>query len=47
VWQLICATPAGFPWLEVAGKVLAGWLVVDPDGTLITARNDEKGPLPL
>ena len=26
VWQLICARPAGFPWLAVAGKLLAdGW----------------------
>jgi len=24
VWSLICATPAGFPWLAVAGKLLAG-----------------------
>ncbi len=24
VWSLICATPAGFPWLTVAGKLLAG-----------------------
>ena len=31
VWQLICATPAGFPWLAVAGKLLAGWLVIDLD----------------
>jgi len=25
VWKLICARPAGFPWLEIAGKLLAGW----------------------
>jgi hypothetical protein len=29
VWSLIAATPAGFPWLSVAGKLLAGWLVID------------------
>src|SRR5205814_8994918 len=28
VWSLIAATPAGFPWLAIAGKVLAGWLVI-------------------
>jgi hypothetical protein len=28
-WSLIAATPAGFPWLTVAGKLLAGWLVVE------------------
>jgi hypothetical protein len=46
VWQLICATPAGFPWLRVAGKLLAGWLVIDLDGTLITARSDKEGAAP-
>jgi hypothetical protein len=43
VWQLICARPAGFPWLAVAGKLLAGWLVIDLDATLITARSDKEG----
>src|SRR5438552_5325196 len=28
-WTLIEGTPAGFPWLAVAGKLLAGWLVID------------------
>jgi hypothetical protein len=43
VWSLICATPAGFPWLAVAGKLLAGWLVIDLDATLITAHSDKEG----
>src|SRR6266480_6220227 len=46
VWPLICARPAGFPWLAVAGKVLAGWLVIDLDATLITARSDKEGAAP-
>ena len=46
VWSLICARPAGFPWLAIAGKVLAGWLVMDLDGTLITARSDKEGAAP-
>ena len=49
VWQLICATPAGFPWLAIAGKLLAGWLVIDLDATLITAhrsRTDKEGAAP-
>lgn len=46
VWSLIAATPAGFPWLQIAGKVLAGWLVIDLDGTLITARSDKEGAAP-
>jgi hypothetical protein len=46
VWQLICATPAGFPWLAIAGKLLAGWLVIDLDATLITAHSDKEGASP-
>jgi hypothetical protein len=46
VWQLISARPAGFPWLAVAGKLLAGWLVIDLDATLITARSDKEGAAP-
>jgi hypothetical protein len=43
VWSLIAATPAGFPWLAVAGKLLAGWLVIDMDATLITAHSAKQG----
>ena len=46
VWSLICATPAGFPWLAIAGKLLAGWLVIDLDGTLITAHSDKERAAP-
>ncbi len=46
VWSLICARPGGFPWLAIAGKLLAGWLVLDLDGTLITARSDKEGAAP-
>jgi hypothetical protein len=46
VWQLICARPGGFPWLQIAGKLLAGWLVIDLDATLITARSDKEGAAP-
>jgi len=46
VWSLIAATPAGFPWLTIAGKLLAGWLVIDLDATLITARSDKEGAAP-
>src|SRR5271166_1623611 len=46
VWPLIAATPAGFPWLAVAGKLLAGWLVIDMDATLITAHSDKQGAAP-
>ena len=46
IWSLIAARPAGFPWLPVAGKLLAGWLVIDLDATLITARSDKEGAAP-
>ena len=36
-WTLIEGTPAGFPWLAIAGKALTGWVVIDMDATLITA----------
>ena len=36
----------GFPWLPVAGKTLAGWLVIDMDGTLITAHSDKEKAAP-
>jgi hypothetical protein len=43
VWDLIAATPAGFPWLVIAGKTLAGWLCIDMDATLITAHSPALG----
>jgi hypothetical protein len=46
VWTLIEDTPAGFPWLEIAGKTLAGWLVTDMDATLVTASSDKEGAAP-
>ena len=27
----------GFPWLVIAGKALARWVVIDLDATLVTA----------
>ncbi len=42
-WKLIEATPAGFPWLEIAGKTLTGWVVIDMDATLVTARSPKEG----
>jgi hypothetical protein len=43
VWTLIEGTAAGFPWLAIAGKTLAGWVVIDMDATLVTARSDKEG----
>jgi Transposase DDE domain group 1 len=45
-WMLVESTPAGFPWLVIAGKALTGWLVIDMDATLITAYSDKEGAAP-
>src|SRR5690348_10152634 len=42
VWGQIEAA-GGFPWLDVAGKTLRGWLVIDMDATLVTAHSDKQG----
>jgi hypothetical protein len=45
VWEQIEAA-GGFPWLDVAGKTLTGWLLIDMDGTLITAHSDKENAKP-
>ena len=42
-WTLVGDTPAGFPWLAIAGKTLAGWVVIDMDATLVTAQVRQAG----
>ena len=34
VWDLLAHRPDGFPWLNVAGKVLTGWVVIDEPVTI-------------
>ena len=46
MWGLIEGTPAGFPWLVIAGKALTGWLVIDMDATLVTDSSDKEGAAP-
>ncbi|WP_259470962.1 IS1380 family transposase [Streptomyces sp. 1114.5] len=43
VWGLLHLRPGGFPWLTVAGKRLAGWIVIDLDATVITAASKKQG----
>jgi hypothetical protein len=45
VWKQI-EEAGGFPWIAVAGKTLQKWLVIDMDGTLITACPDKEGARP-
>jgi hypothetical protein len=42
VWTLIDGTATGFPWLAIAGKTLTGWVVIDMDATLVTARSEKE-----
>lgn len=42
-WSLLAARPQGFPQVEVAGRVLDGWLVLDADGTIITTASAKEG----
>jgi hypothetical protein len=45
VWKQIEAAGT-FPWLQIAGKTLDGWVFLDMDGTLITAYSDKEGAAP-
>jgi hypothetical protein len=45
VWALI-EEAGGFPWLEIAGKALTGWLFIDMDGTLIAAHSEKEKAAP-
>lgn len=42
-WALLAARPEGFPRVQVAGRVLCGWLVLDADGTIITCVSGKQG----
>jgi hypothetical protein len=42
VRELIAARASGFPWLEIAGRVLRGWVVIDMDATLVTAHSPKE-----
>ncbi len=45
VWELI-EEAGGFPWLTVAGKTLAGYVVIDMDATLVTAHSGKEKAAP-
>jgi hypothetical protein len=42
VWALLEAREAGFPWITVLGKKLAGWVVIDMDATIIVASSNKE-----
>ena len=43
VWGLLAAAEQGFPWVEIAGKTLTGWCVIDLDATIITCATRKEG----
>lgn len=43
VWTLLAAAGQGFPWIEIAGKTLRGWTVIDLDATIITCATRKEG----
>jgi hypothetical protein len=46
VWELVAARASGFPWLRIAGRILEGWIVIDLDATLVTARSPKERAAP-
>ena len=42
-WRLPAARESGFPWIEVAGKSLPGWIVIDMDATIIESASNKEG----
>lgn len=41
-WAILKSRPAGFPWLQVAGRELTGTTVIDLDASVVLASGDGK-----
>lgn len=46
VWNLLALRPEGFPTVQVAGKNLTGWIVIDMDATIVTASSNKERAAP-
>lgn len=46
IWSQLAARPHGFPWVEVAGQVWDGWIVLDVDASLVESHSDKEGAAP-
>jgi hypothetical protein len=46
IWSLLAARPQGFPWVEVAGQVWDGWIVLDVDASLVESHSEKEGAAP-
>ena len=42
-WSLISVREQGFPWVEIAGKTLTGWIVIDMDATIVESSSKQEG----
>ncbi|MFD8393477.1 transposase [Streptomyces sp. NPDC059680] len=43
VWTWLALRPGGFPWIQVAGRELAGWYVLDLDATIVACTSAKEG----
>jgi hypothetical protein len=43
IWRALTDRPAGFPWIQVAGQVLDGWIVLDVDASVVESHSDKQG----
>ncbi len=43
VWALLAEREQGFPWVTIAGKTLAGWIVIDMDATIVESSSNKEG----
>jgi hypothetical protein len=46
IWAALAARPGGFAWVEVAGQVWQGWIVLDVDASLVESHSDQEGAAP-
>jgi hypothetical protein len=46
VWARLADRPGGFPWVQVAGQVWHGWIVIDVDASLVESHSDKEGAAP-
>jgi hypothetical protein len=46
IWAALMRREAGFPWLQVAGRELTGWIVVDIDASVVESHSDKEGAAP-
>jgi hypothetical protein len=46
IWTRLTERAAGFPWVEVAGHVWDGWLIIDVDANLVECHSDKEGAAP-